>query len=71
MHYGSLIHYITNDSKLIARDFNISQISGDKLLAVSHPAYPRSEFSKGKKSVVVGEVYSDTHFSRVLSPSVI
>jgi hypothetical protein len=30
---------------------------------MSHPAYSRSKFSKGKKSFLVGEVYSDVHFS--------
>lgn len=48
MHYESLIHYITNDSKPIALNFNLSQVSSDKLRAVSHSASPRSKFSKGK-----------------------
>lgn len=48
MHYESLIHYITSDSKPIALNFNLSQVPSDKLRAVSHPASPRSKFSKGK-----------------------
>lgn len=65
----SLIHYITTDSRGTALNFNLSQISSDKLLAVSHAAYPRSKFSKGKKSGFAGEVGSGTHFSLFLLQS--
>lgn len=48
MHYESLIRSIINDSKPIALNINLSQVSSDKLLASESPCFSKEQVFKRK-----------------------